>query len=246
MNAPIPNPPTPSTRQPAFNLPAVVTGLVAILIALHAGRVLLLDQAATEQLIVNFAFIPVRETEPALFATVVSWLPGARIWTFLTYAFIHGSWGHVLLNAVWLVAFGAPVGWRFGTVRFLLYAAVGAIAGAALHMVFNWYDPTPVVGASAAISALMAGACRFAFTSGGPMWSMYGPAAYRRPAASLLEIARDRRVIAFIAVWFGINLIFGLTGGAGLSSGAIAWEAHIGGFLAGLLLFRWFDPVPRS
>lgn len=246
MNAPFSPPPTPSTRQPAFNLPTVVTGLVAVLIAIHAGRVLLLGNTANAELILNFAFIPVRETSPGVLAAVAPWLPGARIWSFLTYAFLHGSWGHVLLNSLWLVAFGAPVGWRFRGPRFLAYTAVGAIAGAAFHMAFNWYDATPMIGASAGISAVMAGACRFAFTTGGPMWSMHGTDAYRRPAAPLLVIARDGRVIAFVVIWFGINLVFGLTGGAGLSSGAIAWDAHIGGFVAGLLLFPWFDPVPAQ
>jgi membrane associated rhomboid family serine protease len=53
-------------------------------------------------------------------------------------------------------------------------------------------------------------------------------------------------VLLFLAVWFGINLLFGLgslpiTG----SDNTVAWQAHIGGFLAGLLLFSWFDPRPQ-
>ena len=55
---------------------------------------------------------------------------------------------------------------------------------------------------------------------------------------------RDRRVLIFLGVWFGTNLLFGLFGG-GIASGAVAWEAHIGGFVAGLLFFPVFDPVPR-
>ena len=78
------------------------------------------------------------------------------------------------------------------------------------------------------------------------MWSLGGFDAYRQPAAPLRQIVRDGRVMAFLGVWFAINLIFGLTGGAGLADGAVAWGAHIGGFVAGLLLFRLFDPVPRS
>ena len=50
------------------------------------------------------------------------------------------------------------------------------------------------------------------------------------------------RVLAFIGVWFGVNLIFGISGvGSGVASGAIAWDAHLGGFAAGLLLFSLFD-----
>jgi membrane associated rhomboid family serine protease len=101
-----------------------------------------------------------------------------------------------------------------------------------------------MIGASAAISAHMAGASRFVFSAGGPLRGSAGALAYRRPAAPLGEVIRDRRVLAFLGVWFGLNLLFGLWGAeSGLASGAIAWEAHIGGFLAGLLLFPAFDPV---
>ena len=105
----------------------------------------------------------------------------------------------------------------------------------------------PLVGASAAISAHMAGAARFAFVGPGPLIGFQGAsaAAYRRPAPPLSMALRDRRVLTFLAVWFGTNLLFGLFGGDGLTSGAIAWEAHVGGFVAGLLFFPVFDPVPR-
>lgn len=58
-------------------------------------------------------------------------------------------------------------------------------------------------------------------------------------------VLRDRRVIGFVAVWFVINLAFGLGAPVGAETGTIAWQAHIGGFLAGLLLFPLFDPVAR-
>ena len=55
---------------------------------------------------------------------------GADIWTFVTYAFIHGDWTHLGLNGVWLLAFGTPVARRFGMARFLAFFAVTAAAGA--------------------------------------------------------------------------------------------------------------------
>lgn len=245
MNAPIPNSRIPATRQPIFNLPPVVSALIALLLAIHAGRAFLLSDEANLQVILNFAFLPLRETQPALFANLAAYGDGARVWSFVTYAFLHGGWAHVVLNCVWLAAFGSPLARRFGVVRFLAYSAVGAAAGAALHLAIYPSSPVPLVGASSAISALMAGASRFVFQTQGPMWSLGGFDAYRQPAASLREIVRDTRVMTFLGVWFGINLIFGLTGGAGVTSEAVAWDAHIGGFAAGLLLFRYFDPVPR-
>jgi Rhomboid family len=67
------------------------------------------------------------------------------------------------------------------------------------------------------------------------------------PAAPLTSSLQDPRVLAFLLVWFGVNLLFGLgsISMAGVEQ-AIAWQAHIGGFLAGLLAFAAFDPIPIS
>jgi membrane associated rhomboid family serine protease len=69
--------------------------------------------------------------------------------------------------------------------------------------------------------------------------------AYRVPAIPLSGVLRDPRVLLFLVVWFGINILFGLGSFpvAGIEQ-PVAWQAHIGGFLAGLLLFSWFDRTP--
>jgi membrane associated rhomboid family serine protease len=103
-----------------------------------------------------------------------------------------------------------------------------------------------MIGASAAISGAMAAAMRFAFQRGGPLGALGGgdPESYRVPAAPLSKILRDPRVLAFLLVWFGVNLLFGIGTIAmpGVEE-SVAWEAHIGGFLAGLFGFALFDPV---
>jgi membrane associated rhomboid family serine protease len=54
-------------------------------------------------------------------------------------------------------------------------------------------------------------------------------------------------VLAFLAVWFGVNIVFGVGSIAiGADGASVAWQAHIGGFVAGLMLFSLFDPVPRA
>ena len=246
MNAPVPQPPIPATRQPFFNIPPVLSGLIALLLAIHAGRFFFWGIGSDTDIraIIDFAFIPIRETHPDAYTDLAEAGLGPRIWTFLTYAFLHADWAHVGINSVWLAAFGSPLARRFGPMRFLAYAAVGAIAGAATHLAIFPTSTAPVVGASAAISALMAGACRFVFEPSGPMWASVGIEAYRQPAAPLSRVIRNGRVLAFLGVWFGLNIVFGLTGGAGLASGAVAWDAHIGGFVVGLIFFRLFDPVP--
>jgi membrane associated rhomboid family serine protease len=64
------------------------------------------------------------------------------------------------------------------------------------------------------------------------------------PAAPLLSALRDPRILAFLAVWFGLNLLFGI-GSLSIFDGEqpVAWQAHVGGFLAGLLAFAAFDPI---
>jgi membrane associated rhomboid family serine protease len=105
-----------------------------------------------------------------------------------------------------------------------------------------------MIGASAAISGTMAAAMRFAFQRGGPLGLMgrADASSYRVPAIPLRGVLSDARVMLFLVVWFGINILFG-AGSLPITGGdqPVAWEAHIGGFLAGLLLFSWFDPTPH-
>ena len=234
----------PQGRQPVFNLPAVIVVTLAVLVGVHVIRVVLLTPEADFDLVLRFAFIPLRVTEAETIGTAIPGGSAAAWWSFVTYAFFHADWTHLIFNGLWLAAFGTPLAWRFGTGRFLLFSALGAIAGALLFLLLNFDALTPMIGASAAISAHMAGASRFAFFTGGPLRNFEGPAAYRRPAPPLLIALMDRRVMVFLAVWFGLNLLFGLfAGNTAFASGPIAWEAHIGGFLAGLVLFRYFDPI---
>ena len=235
--------------EPIFNVPAVVVTLVIACVFVHVMRVYGLTEDQDLDFLLTFAFIPARFDSSIVLDTT---LPGgwaANVWTFLTYAFIHGDFTHLAVNSVWLLPFGAAVARRFGTVRFLAFFAVTAAAGAAAHLATHIGAIQPMIGASASISGLMAAATRFAFQRGGPL-SLFrvGEAeAYRVPAAPLLVALRDRRVIVFLAAWFGVNIVFGI--GAVEVPGVqqeIAWQAHIGGFLAGLILFALFDPIPAA
>lgn len=230
-------------REPIFNLPGVVVAVIAVLALVHVVRTLLLDQDMQIEALLAFAFIPVRLTAPELLGG--AWPGGAAgdVWTFLTYAGLHGDWLHLGINTLWLAAFGTPLAHRFGTARFLGFFVLGAVAGAAAHLALHPDSPLPLVGASAAISAQMAASARFAFSGAG---GRMGVGQEWSPALSLGEMLRDRRILAFLGVWFVLNLAFGLLlSPPGVASSAIAWEAHVGGFLAGLLFFPLFDPVGR-
>lgn len=237
-------------REPAFNVPSVIVSLIVLLAVIHFVRINLLTPLQDNYVLGLFAFDPVRYESTVLpFAGLPGGL-GADVWTFFTYALIHGSWLHFGVNAVWLLPFGTAVARRFGPLRFMAFFVVTAVAGAVAHLIAYAGANAPMVGASAAISGTMAGAMRFAFQPGGPLNFMRtgSDADYRVPAIPLTGVLRDPRVLIFLVVWFGINLLFGATS-LSIGGGAdeiVAWEAHIGGFVAGLLLFSWFDPAPDS
>jgi membrane associated rhomboid family serine protease len=232
-----------------LNVPPVVAATLLVMAIVHAVRVLLLSPRANVEFLLLFAFIPARYDATVLAQGAVPGGFAADVWTFVTYAFIHGDITHIGLNAVWLLAFGTPVARRFGAFRFLVFFAVTAAAGAALHLVTHPGELAPMVGASAAISGYMAAAIRFVFQGGGPLelWRTPDNQAYRVPAAPLTAVFKDARILAFLAVWFGLNILFGV-GTLAISDGEapIAWQAHVGGFLAGLLLFAAFDPIGNA
>jgi membrane associated rhomboid family serine protease len=127
--------------------------------------------------------------------------------------------------------------------------AITAAAGALAHLVTHEHGVAPMIGASASVSGAMAAAIRFAFVQGSFLSFNRGDAdaAAKVPALSLTRALRNGRVLAFLAVWFGVNIIFGLGSiSVGVEGATIAWQAHIGGFFAGLFLFSLFDPVPRT
>ena len=134
---------------PAFNLPRIVTISCAVLIAAHALR-LLLDQDANAEIFLQFAFIPERY---ASMSEVHAWPGGlgAAVWSFVTYSFLHGDWMHLTLNVVWLAAFGAAVARRLKGLWFFILCALCSVAGAVTHLLVYGPDSGIVIVASAAV-----------------------------------------------------------------------------------------------
>jgi membrane associated rhomboid family serine protease len=233
----------PTPREPIFNVPAVLVATLAVLVLVQVVRSLL-SQTADIEFLLLFAFIPARYDANILANAAWPGGVGADIWTFVSYALLHADWTHLLFNSVWLLAFGTPLARRFGAARFLAFCAVTAAAGALAHLMTHFGQMVPMVGASGAISGTMSGAMRFAFQRGGPLRFGGSEESYRVPALSLIDSFRDPRVLAFLGVWFGLNLLFGI-GSVSITGNEqpIAWQAHVGGFVAGLVLFSWFDPV---
>lgn len=230
--------------QPIFLLPPVVTVLAGLLVAVHLARGFVLNEAADQQLMVWLAFIPFRLLSGNELPG--GWLP--LVWTPFTHAFLHAGWDHLLINTAWLAIFATPVARRYGagaTVAiFLSGAAVGAVAFAATTLP----DLQILIGASGGIAALTGAAVRFIFQ---PVLlakhpETAEPVVLGRRLASLGETMRDPRSRYFTLIWLILNAavpLLPLIIGARLD---IAWQAHLGGFIAGMLLPPLFERRPKG
>jgi membrane associated rhomboid family serine protease len=201
----------PPAREPMFNAPWVIVALPILLIALYAAQSMLMSDAALAQ----YALTPAA-------------LAAGRWQTLLTSLFLHGSWAHVLMNSAAVVAFGPPAARLFGTdlrgtlVFFGFYLLCGVIAGLGF-VVSDLKDVAPVVGASGAISGLLGAASRL-IQGHGRIGPLFGST-----------------VLGMAAAWAIVNVVLGVSG---LTPGAegipVAWQAHLAGYAAGVLLIGPF------
>ncbi|WP_162914259.1 rhomboid family intramembrane serine protease [Taklimakanibacter lacteus] len=205
---------------PIVNAPPIVLIVIAVLIGIHAALVFA-GQDWEIWSLYAFALIPARFGG----SESIAMIEGSQYWSLITYAFLHDGWLHVLFNSVWLLIFGTPVARQFGTLRFLLIALVSTLGGALAMIAVFWGTPVIAVGASAAVSGLLAAAI---------------PVMFGRRGAPLTfsEFLHNRRAIIFLLVFMGLTVLSGVQGLPGFADNArIAWEAHIGGFIAGLAAY---------
>jgi membrane associated rhomboid family serine protease len=172
-----------------------------------------------------YGFVPARYSTAFLAHHGIN--PGSifdRAIPFVSYIFLHGGWTHVIINSIWLLAFGPVVARRFGTPLFLGFFLICGIAGAATHLALHWGSTEPVIGASAGISGVMAAAFRML---------PFGPQDSEQPVTPLFS----GRILLWSAIVVVINIVAGVTGlGTGQGPNEVAWQAHIGGYFAGLVL----------
>jgi len=162
--------------------------------------------------------------------------PGAILPLF-THFLLHASVAHLLFNLLWLAVFGAPVARRFqSTLRFYVFFIACSIAGGVFFSAFHLHDPTLLVGASGGITGLLGGMVRFAF---------HRPFSKSVSPKGVLPLT-DKSVLTWSAVVIGMNASIALFGpGVGADDAEIAWQAHVGGYLFGLIAFPLFDPRLR-
>lgn len=221
----------PAKPPPAFNVPPVVAAVIAVLVAVHVG-LWYLGQDWQVWSLYALSIIPVRFTVPGY-----PMPPGAQYWSLATYMLLHGSWMHLIFNAIWLLIFGTPVARYLGSLRFLLLAVVSGVVGGLCSLALHWGQEMVIVGASGGVMGLMGAAI--------PL--MYGerlPHGGWRPAR-IGELLTNRRALTFTGVVMAVTLFSGGTGWTGngfLAESSIAWEAHVGGFIAGLFAFYVLAP----
>lgn len=257
--------------EPVLNVSGTVLGLCLVMLGIHFYLTMLnTDDALAISL--DFSFIPAEfarwagigpsstmplaenasETELASFNHILAAYfrehPSQAPWTLVTHAFLHAGWMHVIVNAVWLLAFGGVVARRIGGARLLILFCLAAIGGALAHFAIYSADFMPMMGASGAISGLMGAASRFIFQPSGPVLGgiRLGPRADGMKGEGALlsfsEMLRNPASLRFIGLWLVFNLLVGLLGSSSSADGgSIAWVAHIGGFVTGLLSISVFD-----
>jgi membrane associated rhomboid family serine protease len=255
----------PAPREPVFNLPGATLVLIVAILGVHALRAFLADETNTRITLDygfiplrfwiwaapefgNAAALDliaagrVAGSETARFA---AWIAASLLrepaqipYTALSYGLLHGDWSHAVVNTVWLAVFGSAVERRIGAARFLMLFSGGVMAGAAFELLFDSRGVLPQIGASAGVSACFGAAARFVFARNGPLLRIGrgDPQAFRQPLAGIGSVFTNRQSLSFVVVWFVMNLLFGyFAEPLGISSSPIAWLAHIGGFVFGLL-----------
>lgn len=154
--------------------------------------------------------------------------------TLITSLFMHGGIAHIFGNMLFLWIFGDNVEDRLGHVRYLIFYLTCGILASLAHVITTLMfatDPSsllvPSLGASGAISGVLGG------------YIMLHPS--RRVTVILFRFLTDVPAYVAIGIWFAFQLISGLgILGGGSQQGGVAYAAHIGGFIAGLVLIKFF------
>jgi membrane associated rhomboid family serine protease len=154
-----------------------------------------------------------------------------------TSMFLHGGWMHLIGNMLFLWVFGRNVEDLVGRGRFLLLYLLCGLAAAVLHVVLNPYSRVPTIGASGAIAGNM-GAYLIKF-----------PRARIVTLVPIFVFITTMEIPAafLLLYWFGIQFLSGVgsLAEADYTGGGVAWFAHVGGFIAGMLMIRLFPERAR-
>lgn len=213
---------------PTIRFPAVTLTLLVTNVAVYIYQ-LTLPSLQLEALIYRYGAIPYNLTHPlAKDLLYVSALPA--VLTVFSSMFLHGGFLHLMSNMLYLWIFGDNIEDTLGHTRFLLFYLIAGFFAALAHTLADPNATVPVIGASGAIAGVL-GAYLILF-----------PRANVSTLFIFIIIIRVIKVpaVLILGLWFLIQLL-----NAGGGGETVAWFAHIGGFLAGILLVKIFKPAPR-
>jgi membrane associated rhomboid family serine protease len=173
--------------------------------------------------------IPITETAACLIDN-----EPINLFTPITSMFLHGGWGHILGNCLFFWVFGNNVEDSMGRFRFLVFYLLCGLIAAAAHVAIDPASPIPTVGASGAISGIL-----------GAYLVLY-PRVRVNLLVIIIILIRIIPVPAWLVLiyWFGLQLFMGLPQLMEVrpeASGGVAVWAHIGGFVAGMVLIKLFE-----
>ena len=213
-----------STHFPAVNFVIIVANVLAFLWQLSQGPRL-------EEAFLLYGIVPVRYSDSAV---AVHFTAAQQLLPFLISMFLHGGFLHILGNMWFLYIFGDNIEDRIGHFRYLLFYLLSGIAAGLIHLFTNWHSQIPTIGASGAIAGVM-----------GAYILLY-------PRARILTLIPiffffqffEIPAFVFLGYWLLLQLV-----SAGLTPsdvGGVAWWAHIGGFVVGMIFVKIFDWIPRT
>ncbi|MGZ5006553.1 MAG: rhomboid family intramembrane serine protease [Methylobacter sp.] len=209
---------------PCHSKPLVTWAIMAICIIVFVTMKLMPDQLSYRFLNL-YGMVPIRYTNPYY------GLPFDGYLSFLTSLFLHGNWLHLIMNMWFLWIFGDNVEDRMGRLPFLIFYLICGLLATFLQWLFDPNLTIPVVGASGAIAGVLAA---YFFLYPLERVILWIPIFF-------LPIVIHVPAIAFLGLWVLIQLYSATTamlfGGVAVD---VAWWAHLGGFVAGSVLYKLF------
>ena len=212
---------------PRVHTPYAVILVILANVAMHLFLARL-HPVAREHLYYLFGVVPARYLFPD-WAAVVGF-PATGILPFITYMFLHGGWWHLIMNMWMLWIFADNIEDVMGPGRFLGFYLLCGLSALALHLFFNGTATAPIIGASGAVAGVM-GAYVLLYPRGKLLTFI--------PIIIIPYIVRLPAWL-FLGFWFLSQMFSGLFEQLGAPVQGIAWWAHVGGFVAGMVLVRLF------
>jgi len=208
---------------PVVNVLIIVANCLAFLWQLSLGPQL-------REALLFYGIVPVKYSDPSL---SIQFSLFEQVFPFFTSMFLHGGFLHILGNMWFLYIFGDNIEDRLGHIRYLIFYLLCGIAAGVIHLYTNWESNLPTIGASGAISGIM-GAYLLLYPRSRILTLI--------PIFFFLQFVEIPAFI-FLGYWLLIQILSASF--TPKNVGGIAWWAHIGGFVVGLVFIKLFDLIPR-